>query len=430
MPPRTQYDLTHFSAIAGMIGRLNGISTIPIVAGDSMEIDLTTVVRQAPLVRQLTIDARYDVFAFFIPYNAIYSNWHEFIKEGIDETQTLATEGPIAQDDAIHFHGCGTDVYGTVPAWIIHGYNMIWNRWFRVPNISAELPLDQLPTTQDQRRFGYEVPLMPSYLTPMDTVNSDYDSADRELTISGSMDLVDLAKQKARMRTEIQRAWFTQRYAEIMQSEFGGAIGAYAEETYRPELLYVGRNWLSGYDVHGADDVSLGHFVGRSEGVFNHRIPRRYFPEHGTLWILNVLRYPTLVSGHNHYLVCNPNPSYKELAGDPTLIAQEEPIELQEKDFAKDQSTTSMGLYPYAQWYRTHPSHIHRDFERLDGLPIMEANEVDGTSKAERTYFQSRLYNDLYRTTGLRHYHVISKVNVNALRVIPPVGTTLNAGTK
>jgi len=193
-PPRYNYDLTHFSAIAGMVGKLNGITTIPIIAGDSMEIDLTTVVRQAPLVRQLTVDARHDVFAFYIPYNAIYPNWQAWMKQGYEAIPgDLGAKTGVAEDDALHYHGCGTDVFGTIPNWLLHGYNMIWNRWFRVPNVSAEVALDYVPTAWSIRRFGLDVPLMPSYLTPMDTLG-DYTSADRQLTIAGSLDLVDLAK--------------------------------------------------------------------------------------------------------------------------------------------------------------------------------------------------------------------------------------------
>ena len=84
------YDLGHYSFQAGAIGGLMTCSMIPIVAGDRMEIDWTGIWRLSPLRRQLTVDAKVDLFAFYIPYRHIYGDdWINFIKEGLDEAVTF-----------------------------------------------------------------------------------------------------------------------------------------------------------------------------------------------------------------------------------------------------------------------------------------------------------------------------------------------------
>jgi hypothetical protein len=47
---RNAYDLSHFSFSLGAIGSLQTLSVVPIVAGDSMQLDLQGVFRLSPLL--------------------------------------------------------------------------------------------------------------------------------------------------------------------------------------------------------------------------------------------------------------------------------------------------------------------------------------------------------------------------------------------
>ena len=68
MPDRNLFDLSHYSLMAGNIGRLQTLSLIPIVAGDSITLNLDTVIRLTQLRRDMVIDAKVDLFAFYIPH--------------------------------------------------------------------------------------------------------------------------------------------------------------------------------------------------------------------------------------------------------------------------------------------------------------------------------------------------------------------------
>src|SRR5439155_15179193 len=54
---RMPHDLSHLRFLAGQIGRLITISTTPVIAGDSFEMDAVGALRLSPLRRGLAIDS-------------------------------------------------------------------------------------------------------------------------------------------------------------------------------------------------------------------------------------------------------------------------------------------------------------------------------------------------------------------------------------
>src|SRR5436853_35969 len=59
---RMPHDLSHLGFLAGQIGRLITISTTPVIAGDSFEMDAVGALRLSPLRRGLAIDSTVDSF--------------------------------------------------------------------------------------------------------------------------------------------------------------------------------------------------------------------------------------------------------------------------------------------------------------------------------------------------------------------------------
>src|SRR6267378_5032368 len=62
---RMPHDLSHLGFLAGQIGRLITISTTPVIAGDSFEMDAVGALLLSPLRRGLSIDSTVDIFTFF-----------------------------------------------------------------------------------------------------------------------------------------------------------------------------------------------------------------------------------------------------------------------------------------------------------------------------------------------------------------------------
>src|SRR4249919_4377623 len=69
---RMPHDLSHLGFLAGQIGRLITISTTPVIAGDSFEMDAVGALRLSPLRRGLALDFTVDIFTFYVPYRHVY----------------------------------------------------------------------------------------------------------------------------------------------------------------------------------------------------------------------------------------------------------------------------------------------------------------------------------------------------------------------
>src|SRR5438445_750937 len=84
---RMPHDLSHLGFLAGQIGRLITISTTPVIAGDSFEMDAVGALRLSPLRRGLAIDSTVDIFTFYVPHRHVYGEqWIKFMKNGVIAT--------------------------------------------------------------------------------------------------------------------------------------------------------------------------------------------------------------------------------------------------------------------------------------------------------------------------------------------------------
>src|SRR5437870_11753857 len=95
---RMPHDLSHLGFLAGQIGRLITISTTPVIAGDSFEMDAVGALRLSPLRRGLGIDSTVDIFSFYVPHRHVYGEqWIKFLLAGVNAIplQSVNTFGRI-----------------------------------------------------------------------------------------------------------------------------------------------------------------------------------------------------------------------------------------------------------------------------------------------------------------------------------------------
>src|SRR2546423_12209233 len=71
---RMPHDLSHLGFLAGQIGRLITISTTPVIAGDSFDMNAVGDLRPSPLRRGLAIDSTVDIFTFYVPNRHDYGD--------------------------------------------------------------------------------------------------------------------------------------------------------------------------------------------------------------------------------------------------------------------------------------------------------------------------------------------------------------------
>src|SRR6266540_2618228 len=197
---RMPHDLSHLGFLAGQIGRLITISTTPVIAGDSFEMDAVGALRLSPLRRGLAIDSTVDIFTFYVPHRHVYGEqWIKFMKDGVNATPlpTVNTTGYIDHTEAN-------------------------------PN---EL-------NQDDARYGFRCCHLKNTWTaplPPETELS------RQMTTSTtSIDIMGLQAAYANLHTDQERDYFMQRYHDVISS-FGGKTSYDADN--RPLLVMRSNLW-------------------------------------------------------------------------------------------------------------------------------------------------------------------------------------------
>src|SRR5438093_11193811 len=88
---RMPHDLSHLGFLAGQIGRLITISTTPVIAGDSFEMDAVGALRLSPLRRGLAID-RSEERRVGKECRSRWSLWHSKKKKTLIEVKDLTSQ--------------------------------------------------------------------------------------------------------------------------------------------------------------------------------------------------------------------------------------------------------------------------------------------------------------------------------------------------
>ncbi len=527
--PRTNHDLGHFVATAGKLGRVQTLTTINVVAGDTMSIDADIALRFTPLRLPMVLDAKVDIYACYVKHRNVYGEtWVQMIEEGVNGTTTLPsyTIDNVASFPLEYLAGNGRQT--SIPKHYIDGYNMCWNEFNRIPNVTEKYPNDYvigaewsptgyhaadgydsgnqngtitekdfaeflkdkhgwtdarlqskgfrgtkstvdavsndilalfsyheligynpsnfMPKMQaNEREFGRRVARLPKdWNSALPTYNYNSKDFGQVDIANNKFDLLDVAQARVSIASEIERDWFTNRYRDFISNTFGaGGVSIDADD--RPELLFHDSGYMSGYEIDSTDGT--GETSGKSATMLNVKMPPKFFNEHGMLWLFCIVRFPSIVSQHKHYL-CRDNLDYKTISGDPVVMNNEPPVEYSVSDVFSGITDTNnlsmkLGVRSFGDWFRWQPDAIHNRFHDFQifadaenqGYPFLNANLIDWTTQAEIAYDATENDNqDVYDSyfTGYRlgHWNAISRVNVNAKRIIPPATHSIKASLK
>src|SRR5438552_3360057 len=269
---RMPHDLSHLGFLAGQIGRLITVSTTPVIAGDSCEMDAVGALRLSPLRRGLAIDSTVDIFTFYVPHRHVYGEqWIKFMKDGVNTTPlpTVNTTGYI---DHAAFLGTINPDTNKIPQHLFQGYLNICNNYCKAPWMPDRTEANPNELNHDDARYGFRCCHLKNIWTaplPPETELS------RQMTTSTtSIDIMGLQAAYANLHTDQERDYFMQRYHDVISS-FGGKTSYDADN--RPLLVMRSNLWASGYDVDGTDQTSLGQFSGRVQQTYKHSVPRSLF---------------------------------------------------------------------------------------------------------------------------------------------------------
>src|SRR6266513_505247 len=173
---RMPHDLSHLGFLAGQNGRLITLSTTPVFAGDSFEMDAVGALRLSPLRRGLAIDSTVDIFTFYVEYAAF--------------------RGTINPDT------------NKIPKHLLQGYLNIYNNYFNAPWMPDRTEAKPNELNQDDARYGCRCCHLKNIWTsplPPETELS------RQMTTSTtSIDIMGLQAAYANLHTDQERDYFMQ----------------------------------------------------------------------------------------------------------------------------------------------------------------------------------------------------------------------------
>jgi len=445
MPNRNIYDWSTYVATCGALGHLQTVGEpIPVIAGSSVKIDFLAAFKLSELKRWITLDAKIDLHAFFVSHRSVYGDsWETMIKEGLEQASaTVLPTVDTSGAEACQYMGT-MSATGSTPKAYATGYMMIWNEFFRVPNVEERQSDTFVPnaTTQiNNRRHGLRCARLPQYWnTGANSTNMDAtDFAEVGLSAgSGQVNLLDIATVQAEYRDQVDKEWFSHRYRDVLEYAWG-SNGVKIDSDERPQLLWSQEQWSSGYNIDGTSGDSLGVLGGRVESMVQLRMPTKYFNEHGMIWVMAVVRFPSLIQGEQHYLKGHAW-DYPTIAGDPNLALTTPPEDLTLADFVPDASngTLDMGRHPSYQYWRTMPScSVKRSFWDKEGFPFIDTDQLStapGTDSDVTYHDAADLWDpteedDFFTNRELGHWNMIGKMEIECRNVIPEATKSLYTG--
>src|SRR3712207_4898767 len=364
---RMPHDLSHLGFLAGQIGRLITISTTPVIAGDSFEMDAVGALRLSPLRRGLAIDSTVDIFTFYVPHRHVYGEqWIKFMKDGVNATPlpTVNTTGYI---DHAAFLGTINPDTNKIPKHLFQGYLNIYNNYFKAPWMPDRTEANPNELNQDDARYGFRCCHLKNIWTA--PLPPETELSSQMTTSTTPIDIMGLQAAYGNLHTDQERDYFMQRYHDVISS-FGGKTSYDAD--IRPLLVMRSNLWASGYDVDGTDQTSLGQFSGRVQQTYKHSVPRFFVPEHDTMFTLALVRFPPTATKEIQYLNAKGALTYTDIAGDPVLYGNLPPREISMKDVFRSGDSSKKFKIAEGQWYRDAPSYVSPDYHRLEGFPYIQ----------------------------------------------------------
>jgi len=457
---RNQYNLSHIAHLAGHIGRVQTISVIPVTAGDSIQARIDGIVRLAATRKEIVSECQIDICAFYVKHRHVLGNqeWIDAMSMSPQQPLNVFPTYPVAAEYRDPFYlgikQCGANINSA----LMRGYNYIMGRYFFVPNVNTNgemgsiiinngdpSQLDFYPTSStghaNMRKYGALAARLPHILNGFNSLNqygssglnAEFSSSDYGVVINdsapnvGLLDIRDLAQIQGRYKTVQQKNWFASYYTDILEERFGTSVNTDAD--MRPDYLGRTTQYISGQDVNGTDDATLGSYVGKTLDRVSFNMPRRVFPEHGNVWIMAVLRYPMLHTKEQHPLLANYAPDGQLLLGDPELWSNEPTIPFDPSQWLAGGSIYTPGpnqSVPYGQEYRYQPNRVHPNFETIPGYPF---TQWDTVNIYDWLYYKNEEYKDTFQTTQIGQWQAHLRVNATRYSNIPGGATSIFAGT-
>ena len=387
------------------VGRLITLARVNVLPGDSLSIRLNTRVLFAKLRRNAGISLIWETFGFYSPWRWTYGD--SFVTAataGWSTAQTWATSKSYSQDA----DNSWAQIRGqSMPKHIPDSYAETIDHYFKEPH-QAAVTVDNVIQDKDDQRYGY---LCWQTRDSWETSHNWADSHDEQNVIASSGSMLDTAKYLKTGRDNQLRTWDAVRAEDIYRATYGGNLAA--ESQKRPIHLHYERQPIR-LNAQQIDPLDVQQ-IAQAQAGGSVNIPRRYYPEHGTIYIYGLARVkPTywesidFLDQQTHFA------NAKNTFGHP-VGASEKPKQIQLIDMFHDVSgSTEAGYAPHYAWYHRRPDWWSPIIQQNDeGWPPRDSP----TTKMQ--LHRHPAYDDIWTSLQFGHALVHSGIQLQGHRAIP-----------
>lgn len=158
--PRSKFDRSTQHKTTFNTGDLIPIFVDEVLPGDTMVMDMSSVIRMATPIYPVMDNAFLDVYFFAVPNRLVWEHWREFMGENrlthweqpteYVIPQITAPSGGWAKGTIADYMGIPTGVGNiSISALPFRAYALVWNEWFRDQNLKDPCLVSMDETTQN-----------------------------------------------------------------------------------------------------------------------------------------------------------------------------------------------------------------------------------------------------------------------------------------
>jgi hypothetical protein len=165
-PKYSTFDLSHEKKLSCNLGQLVPVYLEEILPGDRFKVNSEIMLRFAPLLAPLMHRVNVYVHFFFVPNRLVWSEWERFITAGAAGVPNPPITFPVlsqrpSKGTLSDYLGLPIDKSGTgeqveVSALPFRGYHLIYNEYYRDPNVSNLIDIENPATGNALHRRAWE----------------------------------------------------------------------------------------------------------------------------------------------------------------------------------------------------------------------------------------------------------------------------------
>lgn len=250
-----------------------------VVPGESVALDLTTIFETEPFSQNILSGGIASLYAFYTPYRLVWDQWVSWVAE----PQSAAVL-PTATTAWTKVFEAGTSTKSMLGR---RAYKLIYNQFFGQDVGTTDLWYSNIATDTDTSV---------KRLRTTDQINgklmlgSDVSTPTASYPVSGATTTIDLNDLRQRLRDarSTRRQDMTgDKYVDAM-ARMGVSLDWRVQ--LAPEMLGVAHKDFIPKDTRATDPANTGRAWSRYQETLNLRTSRKFFAEHGVIWVVLAVR--------------------------------------------------------------------------------------------------------------------------------------------